>query len=370
MMRQSKARNDENREKIMKGILTPATLGLLAMAAPAAAQTQAPDQGWYTGLMGGLSFAGSSLVKGEPGILADDVDLGKDTGWGISAFGGYDWGLFRTEIELAHRHNAAEDSGGYKTYSAMANLLADIPVTKGGVTLYGGGGLGLAKDVFDSISAYTAPFQVTGDDTGFAYQFIGGMRVPFTDTVSGHLDYRYFKPSHADIRDSFGNDLKGVYSAHTIMAGVSVLFGGQTKASPPPSPASAPPPPPPAPEPVQEPEPAEEVPAGPFLVFFEFDSARITPSAQQVLQRAVEAYRQSGQSHIQIDGYTDRAGDSIYNQALSQKRAAAVRQALMDMGVDPGVISTQGFGEENPLVPTPDGVAEAQNRRAEIILGD
>ena len=69
---------------------------------------------------------------------------------------------------------------------------------------------------------------------------------------------------------------------------------------------------------------------------------------------------------VQIEGHTDRVGSVQSNDAFSIKRAIAVREILVDSGVNPSVIETAGRGEREPLVPTEDEVAEAKNRRVEI----
>ena len=72
--------------------------------------------------------------------------------------------------------------------------------------------------------------------------------------------------------------------------------------------------------------------------------------------------------HIQVNGYTDTSGTKTYNMALSRRRADAVRGALLGDGVASDRIATAGYGEQNLRVPTPDGVKEPQNRRAEILI--
>jgi OOP family OmpA-OmpF porin len=71
---------------------------------------------------------------------------------------------------------------------------------------------------------------------------------------------------------------------------------------------------------------------------------------------------------IVVTGHTDLSGSVAYNQRLSERRAEAVRQALVREGLTAGAISTIGRGKTQPLVPTADGVREPQNRRAEIVL--
>jgi len=103
-----------------------------------------------------------------------------------------------------------------------------------------------------------------------------------------------------------------------------------------------------------------------YMVFFDFDKYNLTPEAQQIVQAAAEAARKDGYAKIIVTGHTDTVGSDEYNEALSQRRADAVQQALVDLGVTVDQITTRALGETSPLVPTGDGVREPQNRRAEI----
>lgn len=109
--------------------------------------------------------------------------------------------------------------------------------------------------------------------------------------------------------------------------------------------------------------------AGPFMVFFVPDSDKLTPQAKAILDNAVAAYANCGQSQVMIAGHTDRKGSDQYNVGLSQRIAAAVRSYLVAKGIPAGVMTTEAFGESRPLVETPDGLSEPQNRRAEITFG-
>ena len=66
--------------------------------------------------------------------------------------------------------------------------------------------------------------------------------------------------------------------------------------------------------------------------------------------------------------HADRSGSNAYNNALSLKRAASVKTALVKDGIADKAITTTGKGEEDPLVQTADGVREPQNRRVQISL--
>ena len=103
-----------------------------------------------------------------------------------------------------------------------------------------------------------------------------------------------------------------------------------------------------------------------YMVFFDFDKYDLTPEARQIVQAAAEAARKDGYAKLVVTGHTDTVGSYEYNEALSMRRADAVQQALVDLGVPDDQITTRALGETSPLVPTGDGVREPQNRRAEI----
>lgn len=106
--------------------------------------------------------------------------------------------------------------------------------------------------------------------------------------------------------------------------------------------------------------------ANDFLVFFAFDRSDLTPVAQTVLTEVVDAWKQGRPARVALAGHADRAGPEAYNMRLSERRARTVAAALTAMGVPAESLDIQWFGESQPRVPTPDGVAEPQNRRVEI----
>jgi OOP family OmpA-OmpF porin len=103
-----------------------------------------------------------------------------------------------------------------------------------------------------------------------------------------------------------------------------------------------------------------------FVVFFAFDSSTLTPVAQTVLDDVVKAFQDGRPTRITLAGHADRAGPAPYNMRLSERRARAVAAVLQAKGVPASTLDIQWFGETQPRVPTPDGVAEPQNRRVEI----
>jgi len=100
-----------------------------------------------------------------------------------------------------------------------------------------------------------------------------------------------------------------------------------------------------------------------FLVFFDFAKSNLTPDAKNTIAKAAKV---TGPARLIVVGHTDRAGPEDYNLRLSKRRADAVKAELVRLGVPANQITAEGRGEADPLVPTADGVREAQNRRVEI----
>jgi OmpA-OmpF porin, OOP family len=102
-----------------------------------------------------------------------------------------------------------------------------------------------------------------------------------------------------------------------------------------------------------------------YNVFFDFDSAVVTPIGQQVLQALVEDW---GPKAVQfaLIGHTDRAGSDTYNKKLSLKRAQSVKTFISKLGLTSDKMTTKAMGEGDLAVATEDGVREAKNRRVVI----
>jgi len=103
-----------------------------------------------------------------------------------------------------------------------------------------------------------------------------------------------------------------------------------------------------------------------FRVYFDFNQAQLGPDAQQILERLAQQVKQDPKLRIVVVGKADRTGTDAYNLALSQRRADAVRQQLVDAGVPDGNIDARWVGEREPPVPTAQGVREPRNRVVEI----
>jgi outer membrane protein OmpA-like peptidoglycan-associated protein len=105
-----------------------------------------------------------------------------------------------------------------------------------------------------------------------------------------------------------------------------------------------------------------------YLVFFGLNQSKLTPEAREVVAKAAEQFKETGAVQVNVTGHTDTTGSAAYNLRLSKKRADAVADELVRLGVPATAITTVGEGQTNLLIPTGDGVNEPQNRRAEIVL--
>jgi len=385
----------------MRKLAIVVALSSTVLATPALAR----DGAWYVGgdfgamLVEDMEFdvTSSSGVETTNAITAD-----YDYGYDGALFVGYDLGSFRVEAEAAYKRAAFDrydttlnlpganggagvrlDAGGGNAtaLSFMVNGMFDFG-DDDGISGFVGGGVGVARVSFNNLRAFenVGPF-VDDTDTRFAWQAVAGLRQAVSDNVDVTLRYRFFNADGLRLVGFNNNEMETRFRSHSILGGLTFNFGAPppppppvVEVAPPPAPVYVPPapvPPPPAPTcPNGSPVPASGTcVVGPFIVFFDWDRADITPQAASILDNAATAYQQTGQAQVVLAGHADRSGSTAYNDRLSQRRAEAVRQYLAGRGVPEGSTRTEAFGENRPLVETADGVREPQNRRVEITFG-
>ena len=104
---------------------------------------------------------------------------------------------------------------------------------------------------------------------------------------------------------------------------------------------------------------------------FDHDKSVLKPEGQAALHELDESIKAKGASVVDIDviGHTDSDGTEEYNQALSERRAEAVRDYMVSEGVDGSIIDVSGQGESNPIVSNATKEGRAQNRRVDIHVG-
>ena len=99
-------------------------------------------------------------------------------------------------------------------------------------------------------------------------------------------------------------------------------------------------------------------------VFFAHDSA--TPNTFEDLQYLEYLMKDNPGIKVEISGYTDNTGDPVYNKTLSQRRADAVKDYLVEHGIDGFRIQTKGYGSENPIGDNETRIGRRLNRRTEF----
>jgi outer membrane protein OmpA-like peptidoglycan-associated protein len=249
--------------------------------------------------------------------------------------------------------------------------------------------LGSSKDV---TCAYHPNHGEDDHYTGSISKF--GVDIGYTS--SGNLTWDVIAPTSDMRAGALQGDYAGASASATVIAGIGAhaLFGGFDKsialqpvsfesssgldvsggigelslrAVEPPAQISeaAPPPPPPPPAPLP-PEPRAEIHSVVFQVTFRFDKAALSPEGREIIRHAAIAAERLHPVRILVTGNADRIGSADYNQDLSLRRAQTVKAELVRDGLDENLIFAAGHGYRDPLVPTPEGVRERQNRRVVI----
>ena len=117
----------------------------------------------------------------------------------------------------------------------------------------------------------------------------------------------------------------------------------------------------------QPPQPLSELTPD-YTLFFATASMRLTDDDEVIVRQIAGAVQTGDVRGIRIAGFSDRAGNAESNFRLSELRARSVFDALSEAGVPRELMSTEAFGEMDPLIETADGVSEARNRRVEVYL--
>ena len=346
------------------------------MSLPVLAQAQ-PVSGVYIGAGVGANWQQDTTLNGSVNnALGRKVENEFEVGYvGVLSLG---WGFgngLRAEIEGNYRSNDVSDTkvsgasiqgrasgtGTAVSYGAMANILYDFNLGSalGGLMPYIGAGAGyIWHDYQDVGIRYASGDKIVynGDTGAFGYQAILGAALPIASVpgLAVTAEYRFM--------GTLGHDINGTVNQagasdirvnsdidnfnHSLLIGLRYAFNAAPVAVAAAAPMAA---------------------ARTFLVFFDWSKADLTDRARQIIGEAASA-RGQGVTRIEVNGFTDRSGPADYNMQLSIRRANAVAAELVRRGVPRNEIVTRGFGEENNLVPTADGVREPQNRRVEIIL--
>ena len=101
---------------------------------------------------------------------------------------------------------------------------------------------------------------------------------------------------------------------------------------------------------------------------FAYAKSELSPDGHTKVWNAAQMLNKYPSRRIEVNGYTDSTGDEARNQRLAQRRADAVKQRLIEFGVDANRITATGYGSANPVASDATAEGRAQNRRVEIIL--
>ena len=371
---------------------------LTAAAALAITPAAHAGDGLYGAIGAGLSYFGyendvSTDSVANPGPTIFDSDSDYDNGIGIYlALGKKLDSGFRTELEYSYRTADIDQidpnsgfsgipsgsiSGDTKIHALMVNTLYDFDNVVGDLTPYIGGGLGIARSNHTIAGANAATglsIAYGSRDYSFAYQGIAGVAVGLAEQLTLDLSYRYFgmlgNTYEGAVINGAASEIKANANSHNLFAGLRWDFG-------------APPPPPvqykdcwdgssvpitaECPPQIVEEQSADLEPIG-FTVYFDYDKSNLTPQASTLIQEAASRALQNDIDTVVVSGNTDTSGSSAYNQALSERRARVVREALVANGVSADSIRTEAYGETNLAKATADGVREPLNRRSEVVI--
>ena len=118
---------------------------------------------------------------------------------------------------------------------------------------------------------------------------------------------------------------------------------------------------------IQEQE-AATLAAGLTDIFFEFDSWTLTAEGRQALDQGAEWLGKDSSSKLLIEGHCDARGTQAYNQVLGKKRASAIREYLVGLGITPERLDVISYGQDKPFCSDPTEVCYQLNRRGHLVV--
>jgi outer membrane protein OmpA-like peptidoglycan-associated protein len=324
---------------ILRGSTFTAALVALLLAHPPTARGDGPEAGGYLG-------AGFPV-----GHYSDTADIGGV----IGGWGGYRWTMSET--------------GAFSLIGGPQFTLLPSEDCPTGATLVR---CDDADDITSTFSLTAGPkFTILSDGTELSVALLGGyfrdVRGPLSEDGGGlavhgmlgrdvgaginvglfvRFEEIFLRPAANVDRDD----------RQMVMAGLQVGWS----LAPEPVEAAPPPPPPPPPAPVVK---RRIILRG---VNFDFDRSNIRPDARPILDEAIRTLKEEPAIRVRIEGHTDSIGTEQYNLRLSQRRAEAVKQYLVQGGIAASRLEAVGLGESDPVASNDTADGRAQNRRAEL----
>lgn len=222
-----------------------------------------------------------------------------------------------------------------------------------------GARLGLKEDnleiYFTAQGGYYTDLAGPINDKGEGFAIGGGFDYELTP---GNLLGLFIRRDQSSMRAARNSTNDLTY----LLTGLSYQHRFLPPPPPPPAPVVAEAPPPPAP-----PQKKKIVLRG---VHFDFDKANIRADAEPILDAAAATLQAEQPVDIVVEGHTDSIGTEQYNQALSVRRATAVRDYLQKKGIAADRMTIKGYGEDRPVASNDTAEGRAQNRRVELHVAE
>ncbi|MBL0419188.1 outer membrane beta-barrel protein [Ramlibacter sp. AW1] len=365
----------------MKFTATPAMLAIAALAAMAAPAAQAQDTGWYAG--GNVGRAGATIdddriragLAGQGLVTNALANREHDTGYKV--FGGYqlnrnfaiEGGYFDLgEFGYTARTTPAGTlTGDMSARGLNLDVVGTLPLSERFSVL---GRVGVTsmrtEGSFSATGAARVPYaSANSSQTSVNAKWGVGVAYAFTESLSMRLEAERYR-----LKDSVGNrgDVDMVSVGLVYRFGQSSPATRTVAAAPVPAPVPAPQPvqvtppapaPAPAPPPALAPAPAPAVAAAPVVLtrvnlsadsLFDFDSTVVKPAGRTALDKLVADLRGVRYGAVRVTGHTDRLGSADYNARLSERRAAAVTDYMVQTGgLARDKVVASGAGETMPV---------------------
>ncbi|NBX67249.1 MAG: porin family protein [Proteobacteria bacterium] len=188
---------------------------------------------WRSGLYikGGVGLAYSRDQEYADGVNRRETEL--KNGYSVQGAVGYDYGMFRSELELSYRRNDVDGhtrngvtlgnpGGDSESFAGMINGYVDIP-TGTVVTPYVGAGVGFARVDANEYDTSGVDFLDDGE-TDFAYQGIAGLDFAIDDALSLYTEYKYFAVDNSEVRTVANNPSDLDYDSHSVSVGLRYSF--------------------------------------------------------------------------------------------------------------------------------------------------
>ena len=105
-----------------------------------------------------------------------------------------------------------------------------------------------------------------------------------------------------------------------------------------------------------------------YTVHFDFDSSNVKAGERSKVSAVADYLKGNPNTALEVDGHCDERGTEEYNRSLGERRALALRDNLVQLGIDPMRIDTVSYGKDKPAVPGHNEAAWRQNRRGEFLL--